>query len=150
MASKNDCPQCGTRGQNGNCPGLLHDQHAVQCGGDWVPTKHHYIRGYIEATYAARAKFIPPVGSGGAAFIDLFAGPGKARIRESGEIIDGSPLMAMNHAAAPFTDILLCDKDPDNTAALGHRTRDDARVQVFEIDSMRQSRRLSRASHEKG
>jgi len=100
-ASKNECPRCGTRQDNGNCPKPFDDGHAVQCVGEWVPNKHHYLSRYIEATWAARAKYLPPKGTGGAAYIDLFAGPGCARIRDTGEIIDGSPLIVLNHEKVP-------------------------------------------------
>ena len=50
--------------------------------GPWSAEKHDYLRRYITATRAARARYLPPLGRGGAAFIDLFAGPGRARIRE--------------------------------------------------------------------
>ena len=59
---------------------------------------------------------------GGAAYIDLFAGPGRARIRGTGEIVDGSPLIAAAHARAPFTKLVFCDLDAENVAALTART----------------------------
>jgi len=102
--------------------------------GPWTPEKHDYLRRYITATKAVRARFLPPVGPGRAAFIDLFAGPGRAQVRRRKEIIDGSPLIAARHSDAPFTDILLCELDPANAAALKRRLEGDARVQVFEGD----------------
>lgn len=102
--------------------------------GPWSAEKHDYLRRYIAATRAARARFIPPAGPGGAAFIDLFAGPGRARVRGREETIDGSPLIAARHAEAPFTHILLCELDPTHAAALRHRLSGDPRAQVFEGD----------------
>lgn len=102
--------------------------------GPWTAEKHDYLRRYIEATRAARTRYLPPAGPGGAAFIDLFAGPGRALVRGRWEIIDGSPLIAAHHAEAPFTKVLLCELDPNNAAALRQRLRGDARVQVFEGD----------------
>jgi three-Cys-motif partner protein len=102
--------------------------------GPWTAEKHDYLRRYIEATRAARARYLPPAGPGGAAFIDLFAGPGRALVRGRWEIIDGSPLIAAHHAEAPFTKVLLCELDPNNAAALRQRLSGDARVQVFEGD----------------
>jgi three-Cys-motif partner protein len=78
--------------------------------------------------------YLPPVGPGGAAFIDLFAGPGRAQVRGRKEIIDGSPLIAARHTDAAFTDILLCELDPTNAAALSRRLSGDSRVRVFEGD----------------
>ena len=99
--------------------------------GPWSAEKHDYLRRYISATRAARARFLPPAGPGGAAFIDLFAGPGRARVRGREEIIDGSPLIAAHHAEARFTHILLCELDAAHAAALRQRLAGDARVQVF-------------------
>jgi three-Cys-motif partner protein len=99
--------------------------------GPWTAEKHDYLRRYITATKAARSHFLPPAGPGRAAFIDLFAGPGRAQVRRRKEIIDGSPLIAARHRDAPFTDILLCELEPANAAALRRRLEGDARVQVF-------------------
>ncbi len=135
-ASKNDCPHCGTRQENGNCPEPLDDGHAVQCVGGWAQWKHHYLSQYIDATWRTRVKYLPPNGTGGAAYIDLFAGPGRARIRDTGEVIDGSPLIAMSHEKAPFSKILLCDLESDNVTALKERSRRYGdRAEVFSLDS---------------
>lgn len=113
--------------------------------GPWTPEKHDYLRRYIAATRAVRARFLPPVGSGGAAFIDLFAGPGKARVRGQPEIIDGSPLIAAQHGAAPFTEILLCELRAASAAALRRRLEGDERVRVFEGDCNEEIDRLAAA-----
>ena len=92
----------------------------VQCVGPWARDKHDYLRRYIDATCAARAKYLPPNGPGGAAFVDLFAGPGPVCIE--GEVIPGSPLIALAQEDAPFTRLIICDIDADNVAALAMRT----------------------------
>jgi hypothetical protein len=113
--------------------------------GPWTAEKHDYLRRYIVATKAARARFLPPVGSGGAAFIDLFAGPGRAQVRGHREIIDGSPLIAARHQDAPFTEILLCEMEPTSAAALRQRLTGNSRVQVFEGDCNLEIDRLTAA-----
>ncbi len=113
--------------------------------GPWTAEKHDYLRRYITATKAARARFLPPVGPGGAAFIDLFAGPGRAQARGHKEIIDGSPLIAARHRDAPFTDVLLCELDAASAAALRQRLKGDARVRVFEGDCNVEIDRLAAA-----
>jgi three-Cys-motif partner protein len=118
--------------------------------GPWTAEKHDYLRRYITATKAARARFLPPVGSGGAAFIDLFAGPGRAQVRGHKEIIDGSPLIAARHQDAPFTDILLCEMETGSAAALRQRLTGDARVQVFEGDCNVEIDRLTAAVPQHG
>jgi three-Cys-motif partner protein len=106
---------------NGNCQKPDADGLPVQCVGRWSDDKHFFLRKYIEATRAVRAKYLPPKGDGGAAFIDLFAGPGRKRLRETGEVVDGSPLIAANASEAPFSRIIACDLDDDNVHALRKR-----------------------------
>lgn len=53
--------------------------------------------------------------------MDLFAGPGRARIRDQHDTVEGSPLIALGHAEAPFSHVVLCDRDPENVAALEGR-----------------------------
>lgn len=52
-------------------------------------------------------------GPGGATYIDLFCGSGRAFVRETGERIDGSPLVAFKIAqdgGAPFSEIHIADE----------------------------------------
>jgi three-Cys-motif partner protein len=94
----------------------------VQCVGVWANDKHFYLRQYIEATRSVRARYLPPTGQGGAAFVDLFAGPGRARIRETREFIDGSPLIALRYDQSPFSKVIMCDIDAENLSCLRQRT----------------------------
>jgi three-Cys-motif partner protein len=103
--------------------------------GPWERDKHEPLHHYIEATWAPRAMFLNPrpgVTPGGAAFIDLYAGPGRARVRANGAIVDGSPLLALGHMKAPFSKIILCDVAPENADALRKRTAHDPRAVVIE------------------
>ncbi len=50
-------------------------------------------------------------------FMDLFAGSGKDRSRETGEIVDGSPLLAMDLYPG-FRKFIFVDIDPNNTRQL--------------------------------
>lgn len=93
----------------------------MQCVGPWISDKHFYLAKYIRATRQVRAKYLPPEGPGGAAFIDLFSGPGRARIKDPREFVDGSPLLAMKNADAPFSRVVLCDIDAENVGALRRR-----------------------------
>jgi three-Cys-motif partner protein len=94
----------------------------VQCVGAWAKDKHFYLLKYIDATRQVRAQYLPPKGVGGAAFIDLFAGPGRARVKAPREFIDGSPLIALRYETAPFSRVVLCDIDDENIDALRKRT----------------------------
>jgi three-Cys-motif partner protein len=138
--AKADCQRCGRKTKAGNCPALLDDGHPVQCVGEWaVESKHAYIRRYIDATWGARRKFLASAGSSpgnGAGFLDLFSGPGRVRVRETGAVREGSPFIALDHTKAPFTHVVLCDLAPENVAALRERTLDHLdRVEVFEGDA---------------
>jgi len=122
MTTGTDCACGGRKLSNGNCSILGLDGLPVQCVGIWASDKYHYLGQYIEATCAVRAEYLPPMGPGGAAFIDLFAGPGRVRVRETGEIKDGSPLIAAKHGKAPFSKLVFCEMRQDNVSALKSRT----------------------------
>jgi three-Cys-motif partner protein len=78
--------------------------------GAWAQEKHARLRKYIDASRAARRKFT--AGLGGASYIDLYCGSGCAVLRDSGQRIDGSPLVAFKEAArggVPFSEVHLAD-----------------------------------------
>ena len=98
--------------------------------GEWALEKHERLRKYVDISRQARRKYIDPSRSklrgavGGATYIDLFCGPGRCRVRETGEIIDGSPLVAYKAAVAgkvQFTEIHLADLNADFSAAAASR-----------------------------
>jgi three-Cys-motif partner protein len=127
------CDECGkVRGDNGNCPDLGNDKLPVQCVGYWAARKHHYLKNYIEATCEVRKKFLTPYG--GAAYIDIYAGPGRARIRDEYAEIDGSPLIAAQHDEAAFTHLLFGEADDENRRALSARLKDDVRHKIIPGD----------------
>ena len=117
------CRFGGPTKANGNCTRPGDDGLPVQCVGAWAREKHDVLRRYVEATRSTRAKYLPPQPEpGGAAFIDLFAGPGRARVRGTNEVVDGSPLIAFKHGEQPFTKLVLCDVDAENVETLRRRT----------------------------
>jgi len=97
--------------------------------GEWAVEKHARLEKYIRTYRHVREKFIDPnkskrrasVGKvAGATYVELFCGPGKCRVRETGQLIDGSPLVACKTALAdgvPFSEIHLADVNPDFSAA---------------------------------
>ncbi|SCB39525.1 three-Cys-motif partner protein [Bradyrhizobium yuanmingense] len=94
--------------------------------GPWATEKHARVRQYIEISSAARKKYIPPPAwHAGAAYIELFSGPGRSLINGTKRIIDGSPLVAYRAAqqTVPFTEMHLNDLDPSNSAAVEKRLR---------------------------
>jgi three-Cys-motif partner protein len=100
------------------------DGLVVDVVGPWASEKHERVRKYIDAYRSARAKFLPPRGTGGATYIDLFSGPGRSLIEDTGKFIDGSPVVAYHAAQRShtlFSELHFNDLDPDNVAALNER-----------------------------
>jgi len=132
------CKSGGATKPNGNCTSPGPDGAVVQCVGQWAKEKHDYLRRYIDATRAARSKYLVADGgrpAGGAAYIDIFAGPGRAHIRTTGEVIDGSPLIAAHHAEAPFTKLIFADLASENVNALKARLKGVSReAECFQGD----------------
>ncbi len=86
--------------------------------GPWVKEKHERLRRYVDISRAARRKFVQ--GSGGATYVDLYCGTGRAIIRGTNEKIDGSPLVAFKCArdgGAPFTEIHIADASEESCRA---------------------------------
>ena len=93
--------------------------------GPWVQDKHVRLARYVGISRSVRAKFIGR-GKAGATFIDLYSGPGRVRVRDEVQAIDGSPLVAWHEAVdggAPFTQIHVADADPQLSAAVEARLR---------------------------
>ena len=83
--------------------------------GPWAVEKHRRI-GYYASIFAASMK-----GRWNCrVFIDLFAGAGKAKLKESGRIIVGSPLVVLG-LDTPFDKYLFCELLPEHAEALRKR-----------------------------
>lgn len=92
--------------------------------GLWAKEKHQVLCRYIDMSRAARRKYI---GGGGAAYIDLFCGPGRCQIRGTGEWIDGGAVAAWKTSVAggaPFSSMIVADADPDRLAGTVKRLQD--------------------------
>jgi three-Cys-motif partner protein len=84
----------------------------VENVGPWAPDKLRIVTDYIQASSAARRRYLGT----GAAYVDVFCGPGRSRIRTTGKLIDGSPVAAFIKAQdslAPFTSMHISDADSD-------------------------------------
>lgn len=95
--------------------------------GPWAGEKHEQLRKYIEISRGARRKFLPPHGFGGASYIDLYSSWGKSVIRNTSNVIDGSPLVAFKAARASesaFSEIHLADMENERSEAAVIRIRD--------------------------
>ena len=85
--------------------------------GIWSKDKHYYLRNYIGIFTKGMHKQWSTM-----CYIDLFAGPGKCRIRENEEEIDGSPLIALN-AEYPFSLFFFVDLNEGAIRALDQRIK---------------------------
>jgi len=91
--------------------------------GTWAKEKHNLLCSYVDISKATRAKYLPP-NKGGAALIDLFCGPGRCKVRESGEFIDGGVVAAWKKAIEfdrPFTKVIIGDADQTRLEAAAER-----------------------------
>lgn len=88
--------------------------------GNWAPEKHLRLQKYVDITRAVRRKF-----GGNATYIDLYCGPGRARMRQTDEVGDGSAIVAAIEAGTrvPFREIIIGDLDPVNVDACEARLK---------------------------
>lgn len=92
--------------------------------GPWAKDKHRYLRRYVDICSAVRRKFLD--GPGGATYIDLFCGSGRARIRGTDEIIDGSAIVAWKQSQrrkTPFSTIYIADANEHKRRICAQRLR---------------------------
>lgn len=91
--------------------------------GFWAAEKQDYLCRYIDITRGVRQKWVGP-GDAGATLIDLFCGPGRSRIKETGQWIDGSVVAAWRKSVeggAPFSQVLVGDADESRRKAAVER-----------------------------
>lgn len=99
-------------------PELSHpvdDGQYIPTVGQWSSDKHYYLSRYIDAfTTSMRQKW------GGLHYIDVFAGAGIERLKESKALEWGSPMLAAR-ARFPFSQLHLCEKSKTKCKALTTR-----------------------------
>lgn len=116
---------------NNKCNGCSHDDNTVEglcqvqkgsdglevlCVGEWALEKHYYLDRYLRlVTKAMVNKW-----NSGLTYIDLFSGPGKCIVRESGEEVDGSPLIALKHG---FTRYIFVETNKKSIEVLEKRCK---------------------------
>ncbi|MCK4325174.1 three-Cys-motif partner protein TcmP [bacterium] len=131
---------------------LASDGLSLRCVGEWSKAKHYYLRRYIHIfTAGMRLKWRNQL-----YYIDLFSGPGKCRVRETEEEIDGSPLLALN-SQFPFAGYFFVEVNKEILNILSERCKDhqlgerihlmggDCNEKIDEIMSKVPSRSLSLA-----
>jgi three-Cys-motif partner protein len=80
--------------------------------GRWSKRKYHFLGRYFRQFTGGMKNKWPH-----RHYVDLFSGAGFARIRDSGEIVAGSPVLAAN-CVNQFTGLHLCEADAAKTKAL--------------------------------
>jgi spore photoproduct lyase len=92
------------------------DDLPVRCVGGWAKDKYFYLKRYFEIfTSAMKDKW-----KGELYYIDLFAGCGKCRVRDTCEEIDGSALVSLS-VKFPFKKYFMVELDSDAVNALEKR-----------------------------
>jgi three-Cys-motif partner protein len=90
--------------------------------GPWAKEKHERLGKYVDICRAVRRKFVQR--GNAATYIDLYCGSGRAKIRDTGEVIDGSPLVAFKAArdgGVPFSEFYVADADEQKCRATRER-----------------------------
>lgn len=99
---------------------LDEDGYPREVVGEWARDKQARLEKYVHISAAARRKWL----KSGASYIDLFCGPGRCRLKGTGDVIDGSPLTAWRKASArnsSFTHVVVSDAHPAISAAAAAR-----------------------------
>jgi three-Cys-motif partner protein len=92
------------------------DGLTLRSSGIWVKEKLYYLEHYLDIFSVGMKK----KWAGKLYYVDLFAGPGRCAIRENGEEIDGSPLVALKF---DFEKYYFFEADPQCYSALEKRVR---------------------------
>lgn len=93
--------------------------------GIWAREKHGRVEKYVGISAAVRRRFLGP-GKAGATYIDLFSGPGRVVVKDTGEVMAGSPLVAWNEAVirkSAFSSVHVSDANAMMAQAAGSRLK---------------------------
>lgn len=106
--------------------------------GAWAKDKIASLCSYLSISRGVRAMWIGP-GKAGATYIDLFCGPGRAKIRRTGEFIEGSCVAAWNESVRTntrFNSVFIADADEERLQLATQRLRSlGAPVEAFHGDA---------------
>jgi len=91
------------------------DNLPMRSAGQWAAEKLDYLRRYIDVFETSMRNKWPQRN-----YVDLLAGPGKNRIERTGEVLLGSPLLALT-TQYPFTGYYFVESDPTSANALSTR-----------------------------
>lgn len=91
------------------------DKLPAELVGRWAKEKYSLLCRYVQISSSTRKKYLGP-GKGGAAYIDLFCGPGRAFIEDTGESIEGGAVAAWRQSqssGSPFSRVIIGDTDEE-------------------------------------
>ncbi len=92
--------------------------------GLWAKRKHHYLRNYCGITTKSMHKKWRLV------YLDVMAGPGLCKIKDTGEEFPGSPFVALDHE---FHEFILIEDDSRLVDALKQRVAKHPKASLVEV-----------------
>jgi len=103
------------------------DGGQVRCVGQWSTEKHYYLQRYIDIfTTSMRNKW-------NLCYVDLFAGPGYCKVRETSDEIMASPLIALN-ANNKFNKYIFIDQSAEVCETLKTRISEATQFSTLDIE----------------
>jgi three-Cys-motif partner protein len=92
--------------------------------GEWAKRKLHFLRNYCGITTVAMRKKWRLL------YLDVMAGPGRCRIKETGEEFPGSPLVALDH---DFHEFIFIEEDSAVLNALKQRVSSHSKSHLAQV-----------------
>src|SRR5262245_11348883 len=92
--------------------------------GPWAKRKHYYLRNYCGITTISMRRKWRLV------YLDVMAGPGLCKIKDSGEEFPGSPLVALDY---DFREFIFIEDDPQLADALQQRVSKHPKANLTKI-----------------
>jgi three-Cys-motif partner protein len=103
---------------------IARDGLPARKSGERAKRKHHYLRNYCGiATKSMKEKWR-------LVYVDVMAGPGLCRIKDSEEEFPGSPFVALDHE---FAEYVFIEEDPSLAEALRRRTVGHAKAKRIKV-----------------
>jgi three-Cys-motif partner protein len=107
-----------------DAPLIASDGLPARKSGDRAKRKLHFLRNYCGITTTAMRKKWHLV------YLDMMAGPGRCKIKDTGEEFPGSPFVALDY---DFHDFVFIEEDPDLAQALQQRVAKHPKANVVQV-----------------
>jgi three-Cys-motif partner protein len=105
-------------------PLIASDGLLARKSGEWAKRKLHFLRNYCGITTVAMKKKWRLV------YLDVMAGAGRCKIKETGEEFPGSPLVALDY---DFHNFIFIEEDPNLADALQKRVNENTKSDLVKI-----------------